>query len=694
MEAKKKKTGARPFAKSSKKNKAKSAFKPTAKGGARVGAKTAFRTATGAKPAAANRGKGSTVEATIISVKERFGFAGDPELPSDIFIPGRFLMGAMPGDRVLVRKTLLKGGDLTEGEVVRILEENNKPFSGVFAENGGAYEIMPDTASKLPIKVLPKNTLNARDGDKVLARLTVRGDNHFTHQAEVMEIFGSSTKAAACCAAILAGAGIETSFDADALKEAMQIERRGISEKEMAERTDLRDELIFTIDGADTKDIDDAVSLKKTQHGWKLGVHIADVSHYVVAGSAIDAEAFERGTSVYYANSVVPMLPKELSNGICSLNEGEDRLAFSALMTLDESGKLAGYTFKKTIIRSRVKGVYSEINSIIEGNASDDILHKYNDLTEAIAQMHTLAVLLQKRRAAAGGINLQSSEAKIVIDENGVAIDILPRKQGISEGIIEEFMLTANEAAASVAMQRGIPFVYRVHDNPSPDKIEKLCVLLDALGVDCADLKKQLSSAAMAKVLNSVHDSDLELLVNNQILRSMAKAKYSEINSGHFGLVMQNYAHFTSPIRRYPDLSIHRILTSLVTGTTDEALKNKYSGFAKLAAAQSTDREQRAMYAERDCEDCYKAEYMQHHVGDVFAGVISSATAHGLYVRLENTVEGLIRIDALPQGNYDYDGAAALKETASGKTYRVGMPMSVKVAAADVNSGNVDFVPA
>ena len=636
--------------------------------------------------------KGNTVEVTIISVKDGFGFAGSPELESDIFIPGRFLMGAMPGDLVLVRKTEGRRGGSAEGEVIRILEENEAPFIGVFHEHGGVCEIMPDSGSRIPVKVARINALGAKENDKVLGHLIKRGENHFNHKGAVVQVFGASTGAAACSEAILAGVGIEKYFEDEVIKEAELIEKHGIDEKDFEGRTDLRGELIFTIDGADTKDIDDAISLTKTPYGWRLGVHIADVSHYVLPDTAIDTEAFNRGTSVYYANSVVPMLPVELSNGICSLNEGENRLAFSAIMTLDDEGNLTDYTFKKTVIRSRIQGVYSEINSIIKNEADKPLLKKYEGLTDTIMQMYELGKLLQNRRFAQGAINLQSSEAKIIIDENGLAANIIPRTQGISEGIIEEFMLKANEAAATLAVTRNIPFVYRVHDNPSPDKIEKFCILMDAIGVNCADLKMQVSSASMAKILRSVQGHELELLVNNQILRSMAKAKYSEVNAGHFGLVLNNYAHFTSPIRRYPDLSIHRILTSVVSGVSDAAVRSKYASFVQLSSTQSTDREQRAMHAERDCEDCYKAEYMRRHLGDIFDGIISSVTARGLYVRLENTVEGMIRLDVLPRGKYDYDGAVKLTELISGTVYRVGMPVRVKVTAADVSSGNVDFV--
>ncbi|WP_312645114.1 ribonuclease R [Hydrogenoanaerobacterium sp.] len=631
------------------------------------------------------------ITAKIISIKEGFGFAGSDELERDIFIPGRALQGAMPGDTVLIRKTQGRG-ELPEGEVVRISVQSEQPFSGVFRKQGGRCEIVPDSGSKIPVKVAPADALGARDGDKVLAHVTSRGNSHFTHKAAVTEVFGKATSAAACSEAILAASGITKQFSDEVLKFADHISSKGITDKDMQSRLDLRYDLIFTIDGADTKDIDDAVSLEKHEDGWHLGVHIADVSHYVRPNTPLDVEAFERGTSVYYANSVVPMLPPALSNGICSLNPQEDRLAFSALLSLDKTGKLIGYRFEKSIIRSRVKGVYSEINQILSNTADDTIMEKYDGLIKSICDMRELAGILSKRRMSRGGLNLQSTESKILVGGDGRAEEIVERVQGVSEGIIEEFMLTANEAAASLAMERMIPFVYRVHEHPSPEKIENLCTLLDALAVDCSELKKHISSGALARILNAVNGTELQLLVNNQILRSMAKAKYSEVNKGHFGLVLENYAHFTSPIRRYPDLTIHRIMTSLLSGMDDTRLKRKYGNFVKISSEQSSNREQRAMTVERDCEDCYKAEYMTRHIGECFDGVITSVTSHGIYVELSNTIEGMIRIDSLPQGNYDYDGMVELVETSSNTRYRVGKLVRVQVAGADVSAGNIDFV--
>ena len=634
------------------------------------------------------------VTARIVSVKGSFGFAAEEDGGRDIFVPGRALLGALPGDTVLLQKLPAREGGLTEGEVLRIVTHSERPFTGVLEKHGSVCEVLPDKDYALPVRVPPQEVLGARDGDKVLVRVTKRGDSHYEHRAAVERVFGSAQSAAACCEAILAAAGIEAQFPPEVQRLAQRLQARGIPEEELAKRLDLRDKIIFTIDGADTKDIDDAVSLARTQDGgWALGVHIADVSHYVRAGSALDAEAFERGTSVYYAQSVVPMLPPELSNGICSLNPQEDRLAFSALMTLGADGALRDYRFVKTVIRSRLKGVYSEINRLYEDGGDEALREKYAELLPALTEMRALAAVLGKRRSARGGLDLASAETKIVVGQAGEAVDVLPRTSGISENIIEELMLTANEAAARMAQERGLPFVYRIHENPSAEKLETLCTLLERLGLGCEALKNGTASCGfLSKILEQAREKGVGAVVNHQLLRSMAKAKYSPENKGHFGLVLENYAHFTSPIRRYPDLAIHRILTDAVAGAATEQLTQKYADFAAQASEQASRRELRAMTAERDCEACYKAEYMRGHLGEVFDGVISGVSARGVFVQLASTVEGFVRLEALPEGSYDCDGLVELVELQSGAVYRVGMALRVKAAAADVSSGRVDFV--
>lgn len=629
--------------------------------------------------------------ATVVKVLPAFGFARPDGEEEDVFLPGRAMKGAMPGDRVLI-SSRRSNGELTEAEVVRILQEGDYRFTGVVVKEEGKLSILPDRQVRFAIEIGRSSKIKVKEGDKVLANLCYRGDRHFSHKAAVLENFGDAQKASGCCEAILAANGIERQFPAEAIAQARQIEADGIHPKELAARLDLRGEDIFTIDGADTKDIDDAISLKKLGDGWLLGVHIADVSYYVTAGSPLDQEAFERGNSVYFPGSVVPMLPPELSNGICSLNPGEDRLAFSALVELGEDTSIRSYRFVKSVIRSQVKGVYSEINTLYDGTASPEIQEKYGELKDTLFLMKDLASRLAQDRTRRGALDLESVESKIKLDENGVAVDIQPRIQGISEGMIEEFMLVANQAAARFAGERGLPFVYRVHESPNPEKLQNLKETLDALGIPSKSIKAGVAQGELSRILRESRQTPFGKIVNNTLLRSMAKAKYSEKNIGHYGLVMADYAHFTSPIRRYSDLMIHRIMTASLTGMRKENIERRFREQVGTVALRTSEREVRAMQVERSCDDCYKAEYMKSHLEEEFDGVISSAVNHGVYVELPNTVEGLIRVADL--GDYQYDGKMEFVDQHSGRKLRVGDPIRVTVAGVDVSAGQIDFVPA
>lgn len=629
--------------------------------------------------------------AEIVKVNATFGFAKPESGERDIFIPGSKLLGAMPGDLVLLRQK--KGsGELPEGEVYKILRESGQKFSGVIEIDGDVYNVVPDRYVKFPVKLANRGNIGFKSGDKVLARIIRRGARHNEHVAEVISSFGDANKASACCASILAANDIYPEFPLDVLEQAKAIGAgQGIHPKELEARLDLRDEIIFTIDGADTKDIDDAISLKKTARGWELGVHIADVSYYVTYKTPIDSEAFTRGTSVYYADSVVPMLPKELSNGICSLNPDEDRLAFSAIIQLDKDAKIESYDFKKTVIRSRVKGVYNEINLLFADSAESYIQTKYALVKDMLFEMDVLAKQLTKNRRNRGGIDFESVESKIIVGEDGSAIDVLPRERGASEMMIEEFMLVANEAAARLAIKEKLPFVFRVHDHPAPDKIALLFEVLDKLQVSFKRVKGKFGSEQLIAILEQVRGTYLEDIVNSMALRSMAKAKYSANNTGHFGLALDDYTHFTSPIRRYPDLTIHRILSAYVTGMRRDNISKRFGTFAPQSAARSTEREIASMSAERDCTDAYKAEYMSKHIGDEFDGIISSVTQFGCYARLENTVEGMIRAQSLPQGNWLFDGLISFYDTTGSAKLQLGDRIRIRVAAADVSAGHVDF---
>lgn len=630
------------------------------------------------------------IPAVVDSVRGAFGFAKEIGGERRFFIPGKMMLGAMPGD-VVVIKPIVSSGDSPEGKIVSIADATDNPFSATAYVRGKMIEVVFDNLLKFSFPAQNKSGYKVLDGDKVMAKIAIRSDSHFGHKAEIVKVFGSSDSAEVCAEAILEENNISAEFSTEVLKEAKSVSGE-IHPKEILARLDLRKEKIFTIDSADSKDLDDAVSVKKVIDGWVLGVHIADVSFYVRPKSPLDNSAYERGTSIYYANKVVPMLPKELSNGICSLNPDEDRLTLSAIINLDRGGNVKSYRFAKSVIRSAVKGVYSEINSILDGSADAKTKAKYKHVSHQIKLMNELSDILIKRRKERGCPEISSTESRFVI-RDGVIEEILPRVQGKSERMIEEFMLMANQAAASFAIKNGIPFIYRIHEHPATEKIGTFAEVVKKLGFDSKGILENATPKKFSEILDAVNGTRYEKIINNLMLRSMAKAKYSEKNKGHFGLSMENYSHFTSPIRRYPDLAIHRIITSVLDGATEKNLVKRYEAFVKNAAAQSSFAEERAVRIERDCEDRYKAEFMSSRVGERFSGIISAVTAHGIYVELPNTVEGMIKIEDLPMGEYTLEDFIALKDSYSSKSYRIGDEITVEVAGANVSQGTIDFIP-
>lgn len=627
----------------------------------------------------------------VVRLNKTFGFVRDLSSGNDYFVTGKYLRGAMPKDIVLVR-TFKGKGENPEAEVMEIAEENFSQFSGVIVKEFHDFKILPDTMMKTTIEFDNPLDLPIKEGDKVVAEITKRGNRHSEHRCSVVSSLGSSNKASVCALSVLEINGITPLFPNDVIAQAKEVSAVKNISSEAKKRLDLRELAIFTIDGADTKDIDDAISVERTENGHRLGVHIADVSHYVTPKSPLDNEAYNRGTSVYYANRVIPMLPKELSNGICSLNPNEDRLAFSCLMEIDENGNMTDYKFKKTVIRSRVKGVYSEINKILANEQSDELVKKYSEVIENIPVMLELADKLYRNKIARGAPQLETAESCLVIDENDRCVDVLTRKRGRSEEIIEDFMLMANQAAAKFAVENNLPFVYRIHEDPPEDKASTLAEGLALLNVPFV-INGKLSPKMMSDILVKTRNTDKQTVVNNLVLRSMAKAKYSVEPVGHFGLVLEDYAHFTSPIRRYPDLAIHRIMSEFLESGSQALCMKKYQKFAYAAAERSTNTELVAMQVERECEDCYKAEFMKEHIGEIFDAVIVSVMDFGFFAQLENTCEGLIRIEELGDGEYSYDGFASLKNLNTGDVYRIGDRIKIRVQNANVSSGKVDFEP-
>ena len=628
----------------------------------------------------------------VVKLGKNFAFVMLEDGTSDIFIPGRFTKGAMPGDDVLVEKfehPRVEGSD--EGAILAILTEKND-LVGTVRRVEGRLRFVPDDCPAITMPLARDCEGGAKDGDKVAVEILNRGNRQEDHRVGVAMRFGSSDEAKRCAKALLYAKDIRTRFPDKVRDEAKKFEGVEVSEKDCEGRMDLRALPIFTIDSAETKDIDDAVSLTRTSDGgFELGVHIADVSNYVKPGTELDNEAFSRATSVYYADQVVPMLPKALSNGICSLNENELRLAFSCLMRLDKEGNLTDYRFVKSIIRSRVKGVYSEINALLAGTADAEIKAKYADVIDQLPAMKELYGHRARLRKERGCMDIESGEVKLILDENGRCIDVKKRTSGESESMIEEFMLLANQCAAHFARVKQIPFVYRVHEEPNAEKLERLHALLQACGINDHFAKDVPTPKELSAILEGVRGTPYEQIINTGMLRCMSKALYEEKPKGHYGLVLKDYAHFTSPIRRYPDLAIHRIMTDMLKGTEKETMILRYTDFAERASKQSSEREVIAMQIERKAEDCYKAEYARRHLGECYEGTISGVTQRGLFIELDNGVEGFVPASSLTPSGTSLTEGVRLTDPASGKTWSLGDKMMITIVRADVNLGKIDF---
>ena len=633
--------------------------------------------------------------AKILRVSRGFAFAQplESELP-DIFITASSLKGALPGDLVML-KNITVGGKGFSGEVAKILEPGSRVISGTIekpkSKFGRSY-IIPDADFNYHLRIVQGGELKSKIGDKVKAAVYYEPKEKRFY-ARVIKVYGKGNSAKICADAIIDSYGIPVKFPVPVKHEAAIAAGQPITEVEMSKRLDLTAEPIFTIDGADAKDLDDAISVKKLDDGgWELGVHIADVSHYVTKGSKLDEEARQRGTSVYFADRVIPMLPVELSNGCCSLNEGTKKLTFSAIMKLDRKADLVDYRFEKSFIISKVRGVYSEVNRIFDGSADEVIMNKYAPVMECLESARELADILKEKAKKRGGLDIESSELRFVLNENGVCVDVSERERGEAEELIEQFMITANSAAALYAKSAGIPFVYRVHESPDPEKLSSLAELAAACGFQTRRIKEGVHQTDLAALIEKAKDTKYSALISTQVLRSMAKARYDPRPLGHFGLSLADYCHFTSPIRRYPDTSIHRILTDLVRGESLDIIKRRYHEFAAESSKLSSDCEIRAVKAERDAEKCYAAEYMTAHIGEVYEGVVSGVTVKGIFVMLQNGIEGFIDLLCIDGTEFAFDGKTSTTELRSGKSYSIGDAVRIEVAQAVVSTGTIDFI--
>ena len=632
---------------------------------------------------------------TYLATERAFGFVapdapeGGPK-PDDLFIPPNAAGGAWHGDRVLVKLTERKNGrGRREATVVRILRRAGSELTGALVQRGGAYYVQP-TSKKYPEIMVDRHSLgDAQVGDRVAVSVSHYGDEKIMPQGVVQADLGEDGTMEASIAAILHENAVFDTFPDEVLQQADAIPQ-AVDLSAAGDRLDLRDKLIFTIDGDDAKDFDDAVSLEKLDNGhYLLGVHIADVSHYVTPGSPLDQEAYRRGTSVYYPGHVVPMLPFALSHGICSLSPKVDRLTFSALMEVDADGRRHQTRFAKSVIRSAARMTYNKVNRILAGDTA--LRQEYAFLVPAAEAMNRLAHALYKRRIERGALELEIPETEITVDENGQPTAIHNRARGESEKLIEEFMLQANEAVAEYMCRHEYPTVYRVHENPDPEKLRVFAQFARPFGYRI-DPSKAEDTAQFQAVLRGAKNDPKQRILPTLLLRSLARARYADECIGHYGLKARFYLHFTSPIRRYPDLIAHRMLQKALSG---EAFTEKDKNWCEDAAAQSTTREQAADNCERGIDKLFIAAYMKQFIGEEFDAEVSGVQAFGVFAALENGCEGLIRVELLEGDYYQYDEQhMALTGRHTGKRFTIGTPIRVRLIAASEVTGQIDFAPA
>ena len=611
----------------------------------------------------------------------------------DIYIPEEETGGAFHGDKVQVAlKKENKPGKRREGRVIKILERGTREIVGTFQESAGFGFVVPDNQRFLrDIFIQKENFLGARNQDKVVVEIRDYGTRKRSPEGKIIQVLGNSEEKGIDVLSVAKSCGLPMEFPEKVLNQAERI-RESLNEGDFYGRLDLRDVPMVTIDGEDAKDLDDAVSLSKEGNLFHLGVHIADVSNYVQYSSALDREALKRGTSVYLVDRVIPMLPKKLSNGICSLNAGEDRLALSCLMDIDEKGKVVSHGIAETVIHVNERMTYTDVKKILR-KEDQQLAERYRELLPMFFQMEELSALLRKRRKKRGAIDFDFPESKIELDENGKPVRIYPYEQNVATRIIEDFMLAANETVAQEYAQAGIPFVYRTHDTPDMEKMEPVLELVHRAGVKVKKSKEEIRPKEVQKILKELEGKDSEDFFSRLILRSMKQARYTTECTGHFGLAARYYCHFTSPIRRYPDLQIHRIIKENLRGKMTEAKMSHYEEILDEVARQSSTMERRAEEAERETVKMKKAEYMESQIGETFEGVISGVTDWGLYVELPNTVEGLVHVNSLMDDYYVYDSVHyTLTGERKKRSFAIGQKVKVRVAQADARERTVDFV--
>ena len=627
----------------------------------------------------------------FIANAKGFGFVEVEDLETDIFIGDMDIKGAMHGDTVEVRIRTYRGGKRPEGVIVKILERGITEVVGTFQRRKNFGFVVCDNQRILQDIFIPLEKMNgALDGQKVVAEITDYAEKGKKPEGKIKEVLGFLEIPGTDILCIAKDYQLPLGFTEKQLTQAERI-AKPVSEADMFGRMDLRDTVMVTIDGEDAKDLDDAVSMEKVGDLYRLGVHIADVANYVQESSALDKEALKRGTSVYLVDRVIPMLPKALSNGICSLNAGEDRLALSCIMDVDDKGNVVNHTIAETVIHVNERMTYTSVKKILEDRDETE-REKYKELVPMFEMMAHVAGILREKRSRRGSIDFDFPETKVKLNALGQAVDILPYDRNTATKLIEDFMLLANETVAEHFFWQELPFVYRTHEKPDPEKMTKLGIFIRNFGYYFKAGNGEVHPKELQKLLEKISGTKEEALLSRLTLRSMQRAAYTTECSGHFGLAAKYYCHFTSPIRRYPDLQIHRIIKDSLRGRLNERKLAHYSKILPEVALQSSKMERRADEAERETVKLKKAEYMKEHLGEIYEGVISGVTNYGIYVELDNTVEGMVHVNSMRNDYYYFDELHyELVGQDSGVKYKLGERVLVQVKRVDMASKTIDF---